>query len=138
MIKECTIDNLEELNLLLENFEVQINYEEFTSHPFTKYLGYFKDQLLVAFLSYSVIYERIELNYILVLENYRQQNIASELMEKFLNICNILHATNITLEVCETNEKAICLYQKYGFCVVARRKKYYHGKDGLLMEKVIG
>ena len=42
---------------------------------------------------------------------------------------------SITLEVKETNIKAIHLYEKFDFSKVAVRRKYYQGIDGILMEK---
>ena len=43
---------------------------------------------------------------------------------------------SISLEVNEVNKPAINLYDKYGFEIVGRRKKYYDGKyDAIIMTK---
>ena len=42
---------------------------------------------------------------------------------------------DITLEVEETIESAIHLYEKNGFSKKAIRKGYYQGIDGILMER---
>ena len=45
----------------------------------------------------------------------------------------------LTLEVRESNAPAIALYEKHGFCVVGRRKKYYEKptEDAILMTRTI-
>ena len=42
---------------------------------------------------------------------------------------------SITLEVREDNIPAIKLYEKNGFIKKAKRKGYYNGIDGFLMER---
>lgn len=42
----------------------------------------------------------------------------------------------ITLEVNEKNEPAIHIYEKYGFKILGRRKKYYNNQfDAYIMTK---
>lgn len=52
-----------------------------------------------------------------------------------VNECISHNVKSITLEVKETNIKAINLYEKFDFSKVAVRRKYYQGIDGILMEK---
>lgn len=47
--------------------------------------------------------------------------------------------TRMRLEVRASNASAISLYERAGFCVIAKKKKYYpDGEDALHMEKRIG
>lgn len=101
---------------------------KFSSNDFECVYGYYLGDELVGVIDYSVIYDRIELNYIFVLEKYRKRGIASYMME---HICNM--NLSISLEVCENNFNAIDLYKKHGFKAVARRKNYYGALDGILM-----
>lgn len=101
---------------------------KFCSNDFECVYGYYLDNQLIGVIDYSVIYDRIELNYIFVMEMYRKNGIASIMME---HICNM--NLPISLEVCENNFGAIELYKKYGFKSVARRKNYYGEFDGILM-----
>lgn len=122
MISKTT--NINYLNTL-SDYKITIN-------PFSNILIYEKDNKIVAFLDYSKMYEKIEINYIFVIEEYRKQNIAYELIDYMIKNNDF---ENITLEVNVNNIKAINLYKKHGFEVVAIRKKYYNGVDGYLMER---
>lgn len=132
------IRNIEEKDYLLlkelykEIFDVNISFnEEF------KYIKVYVDNdNIIGFIDYSIIYDRAEINYIYVLDNYQRQGIATTLLNDMIS--NLNGVVNITLEVNETNEKAINFYQKNGFEVVSKREKYYKdGHDAYLMMKVI-
>ena len=121
--------NKEKLSLLKDSF---INEEyitnEFSNNPFAKVLIYKENSKIVGYLYYSNIYDRIELNQIEVLKNYRNKGIASKLIEELLK-----KEKDISLEVKKTNTIAINLYKKYAFREVALRTKYYDGIDGIIM-----
>lgn len=104
--------------------------EEIYNNPFARIFVYFVDNKIVGYIYYSVIYDRIELNQIEVLFEYRNKGIATILMEKLLE-----EDLDTTLEVRIDNEIAINLYRKFGFEKVAIRKGYYNGVDGILMER---
>lgn len=102
--------------------------------PFEKFAGFFINNILVGVIAYSVIYERAEINYILVDENYRHKGIAQELLNfVFKEIDN--NCDNISLEVNVNNNPAVNLYLKCGFKIVTVRKNYYGSSDGYLMIK---
>lgn len=107
------------------------------NNPFSNYYVYKIDNKIVAFINYDIIYERIELVDIYVLEEYRNQKIATKLIEKMLEDATNNNVKSISLEVRKDNEKAIKLYNKFDFKEVAIRKNYYHMIDGILMEKKV-
>lgn len=121
MIQEAK--DIEYLNTL-SDYKITLN-------EFSKVLVYKVDNKIVAFLDYSVIYEKIEINYIYVIEAYRNNKIAYKLINYIINT----NHENITLEVSILNEYAIKLYKSLGFNVVAIRPKYYNGIDAYLMER---
>lgn len=127
------IDKLSELfSKILTSKSVK---EDIKNNQFTNYLTYLINGEPVAFINYYIMYERAEIININVLEEYQNQKIASKLLEHMVNECISHNVKSITLEVKETNIKAIHLYEKFGFSKVAVRRKYYQGIDGILMEK---
>lgn len=127
------IDKLSELfSKILTSKSVK---EDIKNNQFTNYLTYLVNGEPVAFINYYIMYERAEIININVLEEYQNQKIASKLLEYMVNECISHNVKSITLEVKETNIKAIHLYEKFGFSKVAVRRKYYQGIDGILMEK---
>lgn len=109
--------------------------EDIKNNQFTNYLTYLVNGEPVAFINYYIMYERAEIININVLEEYQNQKIASKLLEYMVNECISHNVKSITLEVKETNIKAIHLYEKFDFSKVVVRRKYYQGIDGILMEK---
>ncbi|MBQ9854262.1 MAG: GNAT family N-acetyltransferase [Bacilli bacterium] len=107
------------------------------SNPFRKRIEYFDNDLSLGYLEYSLIYDRMEIDNIEVLEEHRNKGIGSKLMAHLISIAISYHVVNITLEVRVSNEIARNLYKKYGFREVALRKFYYGDEDGILMEKQI-
>lgn len=103
-------------------------------NPFEKFIVY-KEKKILGFASYSILYERAELNYILVLPDYRNNCIASLLMKAMLSDLIKNKVKSVTLEVNENNIPAIQLYKKYGFQKISIRKKYYGNEDALLLQK---
>ena len=112
----------------------EIVEKELKSNPFGNFLVYKKDNIIIGYLYYSLIYDRIEINQIEVLKEERRKKIGSNLLQYLIDN----NKNNRTLEVKIDNYPAINLYKKYGFKEVAIRKGYYEGIDGILMERKIG
>ena len=106
-------------------------------NPFRRRVEYFIDQNSVAYLEYSLIYDRMEIDNIMVMEEYRGIGIGTKLMAHLISLAIEYHVDNITLEVRVSNEVARNMYKKFGFHEVAIRKYYYGDEDGILMEKNI-
>lgn len=66
---------------------------------------------------------------------YRRQGIGRRLMEAMLTAAREKGASSVALEVRESNRGAIQLYEEYGFCQEAVRKKYYREpeEDAVIM-----
>ena len=121
------IDNYYEyLKENIKEFNVEYLKKE---NPFLKNYVYIENNQPIGLISYSLIYDRIELEYIWTSFEHRKKGIASKLMDKMIEE----KVNNITLEVRTTNEGAINLYKKYNFKVVSTRKNYYGNEDAYLM-----
>ena len=94
---------------------------------YSKVVVYKENNMIQGILVYDEIYDRIEIDYILVLEDVRRNGIGTKLLNYFDD------QQQISLEVRENNVSAIEFYKKNGFNVVARRKNYYNSEDALLM-----
>lgn len=99
-------------------------------------IAYYKKDKIIAFMTYTIIYDRAEIEYFAVKEEFRGQGISDELYEYFEK--GIKYLKNITLEVNKSNKRAIKFYKKKGFIKAAIRKNYYQNEDGYLMIKKLG
>ena len=122
MIIEVSSKDIEELFKIIFKQELKLN-------NYSKIIAY-KEEKIVGFLIYDDIYDRYEIEYIGVIEEYRNKGIGSKLME-------YLKDKSISLEVDTNNIYAIRLYEKYGFKKVSVRKNYYNGNDAYLMVKEV-
>lgn len=103
--------------------------KEVSQNPFGKVLLYKENEEIIAYLYYSEIYERIEINNIEVKSEFRNKGIGTKLLKKITEAVE----KSISLEVRENNYPAIKLYKKFNFNEKAIRKGYYQGIDGILM-----
>lgn len=108
-----------------------------SNNPFVRCVNYVIDDKVVGYLEYSLIYDRMEINNIMVEVDYRNKGIGSKLMGYLISEAIINRVVNITLEVRVSNEIARHMYNKFGFNEVALRKFYYGNEDGILMEKQV-
>lgn len=69
--------------------------------------------------------------------DYRRRGIGSRLLDTLVEAAKARGVRSLTLEVRESNEAAIQLYEKFGFYSVGRRKRYYpeDDEDALIMWK---
>ena len=133
MLRTLEIKDFETLNNLINDPNYIIDEAELKKISKV----YLKDDKIIGYISYQIMYERAELNYIFVKEEERKKGIASKMLEYMLNNLKEECIETIDLEVNSLNKKAINLYQKCGFKTVNIRKKYYNGIDGFLMLKEV-
>ena len=127
--KKEDIKSIEALASLLH-----VNYK-FYLDEFSNCLVYEYNNEIIAFITYSIIYERAEIIDIIVKEDYRNNKIGMKLLNAVINICKDQNCENITLEVKVDNKIAINFYKKFNFRVVSTRKDYYENSNAFLMEK---
>ncbi len=106
-------------------------------NPYAKRIEFYQEDIVVGYLDYSLIYDRMEIDNFFVEENNRRCGIGKKLMSYLIAEAITNHVVNITLEVRITNEIARNLYKNFGFREVALRKFYYGDEDGILMEKQV-
>ena len=110
----------------------KINSREF------KYWTYKKDEKVIAYLGIQFVDDVIEILGIGVIEKYRNNGIANELMNQLMKYFNQSPQLKILLEVRESNSTARNLYINFGFNKISKRKNYYKNEDAdiYLKEKI--
>ena len=128
MFIELTKDNLDIINnTFIDKETVKKDLE---TNPFAKYI-LLKEEEVIAYIYYSYIYDRCEINQIEVLKEKRNLGYGTKILKYLTEKVEM----PITLEVNKENIPAIKLYRKLGFKDVAIRKGYYNGVDVILMER---
>lgn len=125
------IKDIDTINKFLKKFNTSIDNIGVYKH----YKILSLDNNIVGFLSYDLIYDRIEIEYIYVNISYRKKGIASMMLDELFKTAKDNNCKNITLEVKVSNYAARRLYELNGFVDVAIRKNYYLDEDGILMMK---
>ena len=113
--------------LILSSFRQKYN--------FMKVLTF--NELIVAYINFSIIGEDAELMSIAVLEEYRNRRYASRLVEEMFNVCEAKKVEKIFLELRESNLLAYKLYREHGFVTMGTKKDYYTNpiENAVLMYK---
>lgn len=139
MIEKLNLDNKNQIREIEDKFPQYFKGKELEetlkNNRFRSIYTLSTNQEIAGILILDIIYERMELIEIEVLENKRNLGYGKKLLEFMIEKAQEENVGNITLEVKTTNSIAIHLYEKYGFKEVAIRKNYYQGIDGILMER---
>ncbi len=109
------------------------------SYPYNHiYIAKIKSQVY-GVIDYTILSDEAYLNSIAILPKYRNQKIASNLMQNMINMCKNQNVKSISLEVRCSNHIAISFYEKFNFIKLARRSNLYSQptEDGWVMELAI-
>ena len=71
--------------------------------------------------------------------DFRNRGIGKNILQEILNRACQRKVKKVTLEVRESNQFGLKLYQAFGFAEAGRRKKYYRKptEDGLILAKIL-
>ena len=109
-------------------------YTNDLNNPFAKHYVYEIDGIIIGFISSYFDGEIIEILNFCVDNMFQSQGYGSKLLCAFFNQ---FEASSSILEVRISNDKAIHVYEKFGFKTIRIRKQYYsNGEDALFMQKV--
>jgi len=93
------------------------------------------DGLVIAYIGAWIIIDEVHITTLAVADPYRRRGIATRLIKALLEKARQKGALCLTLEVRPSNTNARCFYEKLGFKVLGRRKRYYCDEDALIMTK---
>lgn len=144
IIRPMTLDDLPEVQIIDRmsfplpwsersyRFEIQENP---AAHLLTAERVEEPARILIGYVGFWIIVDEVHISTLAVHPLYRRQGIGERLLIVALRMACDIGAEIATLEVRVSNQAAVCLYRKYGFEIIGRRKRYYrdNGEDALLM-----
>jgi ribosomal-protein-alanine N-acetyltransferase len=97
------------------------------------------DQKVVGYACLWIFFGELQIANIAVEKDFRRRGIGRKILERIIAYARDKSCLKITLDVRESNREAIDLYNKFGFKIAGRRKKYYRFpvEDSLIMEKIL-
>ncbi len=109
------------------------------NNPAARFFVAVSDNNTVGYAGMHIICGECYIANVAVSSAYRRNGIASALLEKLESTAKKENGEFLTLEVRQSNEKAINLYSKHGYKQVGIRKNYYSKptEDAILMTKTI-
>jgi len=108
--------------------------ELFNNQLAAYYVARLKDRV-IAYIGAWLVLDEVHITTLAVEESFRRRGIASRLVEALIEKARAGGARFLTLEVRPSNKAALCFYEKFGFSVLGRRKRYYIDEDALIMTK---
>ena len=103
------------------------------------YLVGLLDGEVVCYGGFHKVLDEGQIANIAVRTDMRGQGFGRQLLQTLLDLAKTAGINRITLEVKDTNERAIGLYKSFGFTVEGIRKRYYANRyDALVMWLTIG
>lgn len=138
MIRIARKDDIDSINLLGEtlyhNFQATYDILSYLTNSNYIILVNEEDVINAFLLVYSNI-DYFEIEVIIVEKEHQNKGIATNILNYFFD-----HYTKkgdeLLLEVSVNNNKALNLYEKFGFKIINTRKKYYNDLDAYVMKKV--
>ena len=106
-------------------------------HAFPLVLGQSSPPLVLGYVCSWMTLDECHILNLAVHPSFRRMGLASQLIDHLLVTCQERGILHYFLEVRVSNEKAICLYEKFGFKVCGVRRSYYPdtGEDALIMQR---
>ena len=104
-------------------------YNELANNLAHYYCAKDNENRILGFIGIWHILEEAHITTLAVHPDFRRQQIAQAIMIKALNDCYKEKIKYITLEVRESNNAAIRLYEKFLFESIGMRKKYYQDNN---------
>lgn len=138
-LREMTLDDI---NDVIEGEKIAFGdslgydmlYTELKFNPFAYYFVIEVDKKFGGYIGSWIDGEHAEIVNFFVKKEYQGNGFGSMMLEFVIDLVKSVKVPTISLEVREHNEKAIKLYEKYGFKYSHTRDKYYkNGENALVL-----
>ena len=97
------------------------------------------DNEVICYGGFHKVLDEADITNVAVRKDERGKGVGKALMAELIRLAKEAGIARMTLEVKDTNERAVKLYESYGFTVEGIRKRYYANRfDALLMWLTIG
>jgi len=100
-------------------------YSDLKINPYANYLALEIGRKIQGYIGLWINEENAEIINFYVARNFQGMGFGKLLLEFALELCKISKVKSISLEVRENNDRAIRLYEKYGFEFSHKRLNYY-------------
>jgi len=91
------------------------------------------EERVIGYFGYLHILDELHILNVAVDPDHREQGVGKRLMARMLEEARALSVRAITLEVRESNQSAIRLYERAGFVLAGVRPHYYTDKENALI-----
>lgn len=138
-IRPMEIDDIDnvieaETKIFKESLGSDMLYTELKANPYAYYFVLEVNKQFGGYIGTWIEEEHAEIINFLVVEKYQGNGFGSTMLEFVIDLVKSVNVPNISLEVRKSNEKAIKLYEKYGFKYSHTRERYYKdGEDALVL-----
>ena len=89
----------------------------------------YQDELIIGIGCFWAILEEAHITVLGIHPDYQGQGLGQLLLTNLLNLARARDLERATLEVRQSNQVALSLYQKFGFKAAGKRKKYYQNPE---------
>ena len=114
-----------------ENLENELN------NPTSVFYAALENDEVTGYIGMSTVIDEGYIFNVAVTESQRKKGTGSALISEIVTYCKKNNFAFVTLEVRQSNQKAISLYSHFGFIKVGERKSYYRDpeENAILMTK---
>ncbi len=140
--RRMTIEDVERVyEIEVESFKTPWTKEAFqneiTVNTLAEYIVLLYDDQIIGYGGMWLIVDEIHITNIALAIEFRGKGYSKVLIDALIQFGQEKQFENMTLEVRESNQVAISLYEQFGFVSVGKRPKYYidTGEDALVMWK---
>lgn len=140
--RRMTIEDVERVyEIEVESFKTPWTKEAFQNeiiiNTLAEYIVLLYDDQIIGYGGMWLIVDEIHITNIALATEFRGKGYSKVLIDALIQFGQEKQFEHMTLEVRESNQVAISLYEQFGFVSVGKRPKYYidTGEDALVMWK---
>ena len=140
-ISKMTLDDFNNISSILysdfDDFWQEKTLEDELKNENSYYLVAKINDEIAGFAGLKIILDEADIMNIVTKKIYRNLGVGSAILESLIEFAKQNGIKKLTLEVNETNQYAIKLYEKFKFKKISYRKSYYNQNTAIIMQLCI-